>query len=107
MKIEITKSVDVKETIDIEWPYYCVSDHCGDYDTHMIYRKIMKSFVYTIIEKIGFHYYVANPEERINYEIEREERDRGHDCYFASEYKSTKEEYDAAKSRAAAFLEGL
>jgi hypothetical protein len=40
MKIEITKQIKVKETIDIEFPYYFKIDLLLEHSDSIIYRKI-------------------------------------------------------------------
>lgn len=94
MKIEITTTKRVKKTIDIEFPYYYKDDLMSDYGDTVIYGKIMTDYEITIKENESYSGVKS-------YEIEKDSRS---DCYFTDEYKSSKEEFEAVKVRALAFL---
>jgi hypothetical protein len=94
MKIEIITTKRVKETIDVDFPYYYKQDLCSDYSDTVIYGKIMGEFEVTIKEDESYN-------GKISYEIEKCFRS---DYYFTDEYKSSKEEFEAVKIRALEFL---
>lgn len=97
MKIEITKTKEVKEIIDVEIPYYYKHDltDIGDYGDSIIYGKILPDCEYTIHEKTSEY------SDRKTYEIEKDSRSNG---YFDEKFKSTKEEFEDVKARALEFL---
>ena len=99
MKIEITKQINVKEVVEIDFPYYYKHD-LTDYDyesTSVIYGKITERGEVTIHEKI-------RSKNNVIYEIEKDNRS---DCYFKEKYKSTEEEYNKARERAKQFFNVL
>ena len=99
MKIEITKQVNVKMVVDIDFPYYYKYD-LTDYDyesTSVIYGKI------TEIGEVRIHEKIRSKNNAV-YEIEKNNR---RDCYFEEKYKSTEEEYNKAKERAKHFFNVL
>jgi len=99
MKVEITKQIEVKEIIEIDFPYYYKHD-LTDYEyenTCVIYGKITESEEVTIHEKI-------RSKNNVIYEIEKDSRS---DSYFAEKYKSTEEEYNKARERAKRFFNVL
>jgi len=100
MQIEITEQIDKKRSIDIDFPYYYkhdVSDDGRD-DISVIYGKILIDCEYTIHETRNLY------NNQISYNLEWDSRS---DCYFKSEYKSTKKEYDSVKQRAKTFFNCL
>jgi hypothetical protein len=97
MKIEITTTKIVKETIDVEFPYYYKHDLMSDYGENVIYGKITEDYAYTIQE-------IENYDGKLAFELEKDTWDGS---YFKEEYKSTKEEYEDAKRRALEFFNCL
>lgn len=97
MKIEITTTKRVKETIDVEFPYYYKHDLMIDYGENVIYGKITEDYAYAIQE-------IKNYDGKVAFELEKDTWDGS---YFKKEYKSTKKEYEAVKHRAVEFFNCL
>lgn len=99
MQLEITTTKRVKETIEVEFPYYYKQD-LTDYDyedTCVLYGRKTESEDLTIREKIRYN-------NTTIYEIEKEEMNHS---YFGKEYKSTEKEFEEAKDRAKNFINNL
>jgi len=101
MKIEINKQITITEIIDIELPYFYKQDLMSDYGDAVIYGKIEEKNATAIHETKNY-----DGEEK--YEVEKcpftSIGNSGFSCYFREEYKSTKEEFEAAKKRCIAFI---
>lgn len=97
MKISIKKTKTVEEIIDVEFPYYYKYDLMSDYSDTIIYGKIFENYEVTIKECNSYN-------NLMSYEIERDSRS---DCYFEEQYKSNKDEFEAAKARAIIFTTTL
>jgi len=92
MQVEISKKVDVKETIDIELPYYYKHDLMLDCCSSVIYGKIGESLCTSI--------QISSTNEKDEYELDTEVSSlKEHSCYFEDKYKSSEAEYLAAKSK--------
>ena len=94
MKLEITREIKQKEIIDIEFPYYYTSEWGRDLvDVYgKAYGKIEENKCTLITETKC----VAG----ISYEIEIDDRHAScFGCYMTEYYKSSEEEYLAAKGR--------
>ena len=50
MKIEKTKRIDIKEIIDIEFPYFYEHDLMSDYGESVIYGKILQDIKYKSVK---------------------------------------------------------
>nr|WP_294922162.1 hypothetical protein [uncultured Flavobacterium sp.] len=101
MEIEITEIVKNVKVIDVELPYYYKHDLFAEYGESIIYGKIEATKETSIHES-------ETPEGGKKYEIEIEEYDSiknsGLASYFNPEFKSTVNEYEAAKQRVSLFL---
>jgi len=110
MKVEIIKRVEVSEFIDVELPYYYkfsmdLDFESENYETvNTIYGKIEETKATTIDESSRY-----NGDSKFTIEVENYYSIKlsGNSCYFAEEYKSTKEEYEAAKLRAMEFINAI
>jgi len=90
MRLEITRKVEQRETIEIEFPYYYKHDLMGDESDSVIYGKIEERKC-TAIQ-------LSYRRDEKEYSIEVEERSASaFACYMTDEYKSTEAEYLAAK----------
>ena len=90
MKLEITRQINQKEIIDIEFPYYYTSDWGGNLVD--VYGKIEENKCTLITE--------TSDVTGISYEIEIHNRHASWFGYYMTEYyKSSEEEYLAAKGR--------
>lgn len=94
MKIEITKIKEVKEIIEVDFPYYFKHDLMSEYGKTIIYGKILPKYAISIKEDESYN-------GKKSYEIEKDLRG---DCYFADKYRSTVDEFEQAKARLLEFL---
>jgi hypothetical protein len=94
MKIEITKNIVQKETIEIELPYYYKHDLEFDDQDSVIYGKIEDNRTTSIHIKYD---YIDNSNI---YELEiKESKAQSHSSYMTNKYKSSESEYLDAKSK--------
>jgi hypothetical protein len=93
MKIEITRKIEQKEIIEIEFPYYYKHDLMLDESDSVIYGKIEEE-KHTAIQ-ISNDYRGA---EEFSVEVEKRKAVTL-DCYLTDEYKSDEAEYLAAKTK--------
>lgn len=91
MLIEIEKTVQVRETVEVVFPYFYKHDLMLDDCDSVIYGKIDEK------EKRSIQ--ITTRRKKISVEIERENVNwNSIGCYLADEYKSNAEEYAAAKA---------
>lgn len=101
MQIEITESVKTKKTIDIEFPYYYSHDCSGDSYSSVWYGKIDGNRVFKVNHTESYR------DNDIGYEFEIEDFSSSFHCYFKEEYRSTEEEFLAAKNKMMAELSAV
>ena len=90
MKVEVTRDTKVKETIDVEFPYYYIN-YCG-YGT--FYGKIEEN------KHTQIYIYNDWREGADSYSLEIEPKKASTmGCYFTDENKSTESEYLSAKEK--------
>ena len=99
MKIEVTTTKRVKESIEVKFPYYYIHNltNCDYEKKSVIFGKKTES------EEITIHEIIRDKKNYI-YEIEKDTRN---DSYFSDEYKSTKEQYEKAEKRLKQFLKNI
>lgn len=100
MKLEITRKVEHKETVEIDLPYYFKHDLMLDEADVVIYGKVEEKRCTSI--KIS-HGYGSHSNE---FELSIEDRPASaYGCYMTDEYKSTETEYLAAREKLLAAAE--
>lgn len=93
MKLEITRKIEQKETIEIDLPYYYKHDLMLDEADVVIYGKVEEARCTTI--RIG-HSYRSDSNE---FELSVEDRPASaYGCYMTDEFKSSEDEYLGAKA---------
>ncbi len=90
MKLEITRKIETKETIEIELPYYYKHDLMLDSDDSVIYGKVE--------EKKHTAIHVSRWGKCFDLEVE-ERNAASFACYMTDEYKGCEAEYLAAKAK--------
>lgn len=106
MEIEVTSQKTVKETINVEFPYYYEHDLSNDYSSSVIYGK--KVLVTICNESHIMEYTIHEKENRDGIKTYEFELDQSYDsCYYKTEHKSNKEKYEAARIRANDFIENF
>lgn len=100
MKLEITRKIEQKETVEIDLPYYYIHDLMLDEADVIIYGKVEEKRCTSII--IGHSYGSHNNE----FELSIEDRPASaYGSYMTDEYKSSEAEYLAAKAKLLAAAE--
>lgn len=94
MKLEITRNVEQRETIEIQFPYYYKHDLMFDDVDSVIYGKAEEQRN----TKIHVTYGYSNKERRFELEIE-EKPAATVACYMTDEHSSNEAEYRAAKEK--------
>ena len=98
--IEVDKTVE-KENITIETPFYYKHDLMFDDCDSVTYGKIMDTCVVSVSKTD--HY--LNHEITFEFEIDERPRFQGYTAYMVDdEYKSSKEEYEAAVAEMQQFI---
>lgn len=93
MKLEITRKIKQRETIEIEFPYYYKHDLLPDDADSVIYGKIEEKQCTTIHVRNDYR-------GGMSFELEVEKRGAASvACYMTDEYKSNETEYLAAKAK--------
>ena len=93
MKLEITRKIEQRETIEIELPYYYKHDLLLDDTDSVIYGKIEEKQC----TKIRVH---DNYQGSVSFELEVEKIGAASAaCYMTDEYKSNEAEYLDAKAK--------
>ena len=96
MKINITKKVEVSETIDVDFPFYY--KHC--FDGVVICGKIEENKNSSIM--------IQEDDQSISFELEvNYEHASKVSCYFSKEYKGTEKDYLMAKHELLAKIKTL
>lgn len=99
MKLEITRKIEQRETINIELPYYYKHDLLIDDMDSVIYGKIEEKQCTRIWVRDDYR-------GSVSFEIEVEERGAASkSCYMTDEHKSNEDEYLAAKTKLLAAAE--
>lgn len=101
MEIEIIKSVELKGTIDVDFPYYFehgVDEAPGD---TKIYGKITQSKVLAI--KITRDYWGQYQSCKVSVD----KFDKSYHCYFDDEYASNEEEFNKASNTVRQLITGF
>ena len=97
MQIEITRQVNHKETISVNFPYYYTQYLDNEYSTSVIYGKIEPER-HTIIHLT----------RRNGVEVEIEHRGAGTlGCYFTDEYVSDEDTFAKALEQAKQIVNGI
>lgn len=100
MKLEITRNIEHKETIEIEFPYYYKHDLMLDDADSVIYGKIEEKRQTTI--HVGYDY---RSKER-SFELEMQDIPAAVlSCYMTDKHKSSEYEYLDAKAKLLAAAE--
>lgn len=100
MKLEITKSVQTKEIIEIEFPYYFKHDLMFDESNCIIYGKIEEEKCTKITIHDKFRDYSHE------YELEIEEVSAARfACYMVEKHKSCESEFIEAKNKMLAAIQ--
>ena len=94
MKIRVKIQKLVKKTIEVECPYYYKHNYSSNQLEDVVYVKIMPEYEITITETKCIN-------GRVSYKIVK---DIPGDSYLGEQYKSSKEEFEAAVTRALTFL---
>ncbi len=98
MKLEITRKVEHKETVEIDLPYYFKHDLMLDDEDVVIYGKVEEKQCTTIKVSYG--------SRRNEFELNIENWPASaYGGYMTDEYKSTEAEYLAAKAKLLAAAE--
>ena len=93
MKLQITRTFERKETIDVELPYYYKQDLMLDEVDSVIYGKIDEDCTTTI--QITYNY-----RGKVRFELEINAVPADYfSCYMIGEYKSNKGEYLEANAK--------
>ena len=98
MIVEITKKVEVRETVDIEFPYYFRHDLSNDLSDSVIFGKIEERCITTI--------HITTQSDVTSVEVERSDQYfKYSSCYFDPQYKSSATAYAEAKIQAMRILD--
>ena len=94
MKVEITRTISQRETIDVEFPYYYKSDMLLDDSDYIIYGKI-EPMLHTKIHVINNY-----RDKRFDFQLEHAKPNFAQlGCYLVDGgYESNEAEYLAAKT---------
>lgn len=95
MRVEVTKTIKIKETVDITLPYYYKHDLILDEGDFVIYGKIDEK------EHVSIKLSVLYRSDVRGVEVEKQATKwQSVSCYLEDEYRSNLEEYEQAKSQA-------
>lgn len=98
MLVEVIKTMRMRETVEIELPYFYKHDLMMDECDSIIYGKIGEREHYSI--QVTYH------RDHADVKVERERTDWQHcSCYLGEEYKSNADEYAEAKALAIAAIQ--
>lgn len=103
MKIEITKSINQTEKVEVELPYYYSYDADSDYVT--VHGKIEEQSCTSILHNKSY----TRDEETFEVKLLKFHSIKysGLSSYFNEDYQSNKEEYEEAKQNLINFLQNL
>ena len=95
MRVEVTKTIKTKETVDVTFPYYYKHDLMLDEGDFVIYGKIDEK------EHVSIKISVSYRSDVRGVEVEKQTTNwHSVSCYLEDEYRSNVGEYEQAKSQA-------